>query len=122
MQSPSLNACADYETKILPRSQPSCQTLWQTSLTTNKQSHRNFFIVITTNIFDSGLELERSKVCRRSHIFARNTECFQSGPANLASCKKLHRFERLILRLMSKINASRRLNRGRDREAASLSP
>src|SRR5438552_15752402 len=88
MQSPSLNAYADYETQILPTSQSSCQTLWQTSLITNRKSRRNFSIVTTTNIFDSALELERSKGCRLSQIFARNTECFQSGPVNLACYKK----------------------------------
>ena len=91
MQSPSLNACADYETKILPTSQSSCQTLWQTSLITNRKSRRNFSIVTTTSIFDSALELEKSKGCRLSQIFARNTECFQSGPASLALCKKPQR-------------------------------
>jgi hypothetical protein len=50
----------------------------------------NFSIVTTTSIFDSALELERSKGCRRSQIFAQNTECFQSEPASLASCRKLH--------------------------------
>src|SRR6266513_6543493 len=88
MQSPSLNACADYETKILPTSQSSCQTLWQTSLITNRKSRRNFSIVTTATIFDSALELERSKGCRLSQIFARNTECFQSEPANLGCYKK----------------------------------
>ena len=91
MQSPSLNAYADYATKILPTSQSSCQTLWQTSLITNRKSRRNFSIVTTTSIFDSALELERSKGCRLSQIFARNTECFQSGPANLACYKKPQR-------------------------------
>jgi hypothetical protein len=87
MQSPSLNAYADYETKILPISRAS----WQTLLITNGQSRENSLIVITTNIFDSALEYERSKGCRVSQIFAQNTECFQSEPASLAWCKKLHR-------------------------------
>src|SRR6266436_10248181 len=91
MQSPSLNAYADYETKILPTSQSSCQTLWQTSLITNRKSRRNFSIVTTTSIFDSALELERSKGCGRSQIFARNTECFQSGPTNLPYYKNSQR-------------------------------
>src|SRR4029077_20785377 len=84
MQSPSLNAYADYETKILPTSRPSYQTLWQTRLVTNRKSRRNFLIVTTTSIFDSALELERSKACGLSQIFAQNTECFQSGSASLA--------------------------------------
>src|SRR5215211_27004 len=87
MQSPSLNAYADYETKILPTSQSS----WQTSLITNTNSRRNFSTVTTTNIFDSALGLERNKGCRLLRIFARNMECFQSGPANLACYKKLRR-------------------------------
>src|SRR5512132_3959453 len=91
MQNPSLNAYADYETKILPTSQSSCQTLWQTSLITNRESRRNFSIVTTTSIFDSALELERSKGCRLSQIFARNTEYFQSELANLACYKKPER-------------------------------
>ena len=65
--------------------------LWQTLLITTRQLLRNFLIVITTNIFDSALEHERSKGCRLLQIFARNTECFQSGPASLVLCKKLHR-------------------------------
>ena len=84
MQSPSLNAYADYETKILPTSKPS----WQTPLITNRKSRRNFLIVTTMSIFDSALELERSKDCRLSQIFARNTECFQSAPASLACYNK----------------------------------
>src|SRR6267142_5880627 len=88
MQRPSLNAYADYVTKILPTSQSSCQTLWQTSLTTNRKSRTNFSIVTTTSIFDSASEGERSKGCGFSQIFARNTECSQSGPANLACYKK----------------------------------
>src|SRR6266850_6179811 len=91
MQSPSLNAYADYETKILPTSQSSCQTLWQTWLITNRKSRRNFSIVTTTSIFDSALELEGSEACRLLQTFAQNTECFQSEPASLAWCKKLHR-------------------------------
>src|SRR5258707_3678631 len=91
MQSPSLNAYADYETKILPTSRPSCQTLRQTSLITTGQLLGNFLIVTTTSIFDSALELEKSKGCRLLHIFARNTECCQSECASLASCRKLHR-------------------------------
>src|SRR6476646_10773187 len=86
MQSPSLNAYADYETKILPTSKSSCQT----PLITNRKSRRNFSIVTTTNIFGSALELEKSKDCRFLRIFARNTECFQSERVSLASCKKLH--------------------------------
>src|SRR5206468_11287350 len=91
MQSPSLNAYADCEAKILPTSQSSCQALWQTSLITNSKSRRNFAIVNTTSILDSALELKRSKGCRLSQIFARNTECFQSRPANLACYKKPQR-------------------------------
>src|SRR5881275_3351920 len=90
MQCPSLNAYVDYETQILPTSQSSCQTLWQTSLITNRKSRRNFSIVTTTSIFDSALELERSKDCRLSQISARNVKCVQSRPAGLALCKKLH--------------------------------
>ena len=88
MQSPSLKAYADYETKILPTSKSSCQTLWQTPL--NRKSRRNFSIVTTMSIFGSALELEKSKDCRLLQIFARNTECFQSERVSLASCKKLH--------------------------------
>src|SRR5213593_283756 len=91
MQSPSLNSSADYETKILPTSQSSCQTLWEMSLITNTESRRNFSIVTTTSIFDSALVVERSKGCRLSQIFARNTECFRSGPVNLAYYKKPQR-------------------------------
>src|SRR5881275_2048776 len=94
MQCPSLNAYVDYETKILPTSQSSCQTLWQISLITNRKSPRNFSIVTTTSIFDSALELERSKGCRLSQIFARNTECFRNGPANLGCYKKPQRKSR----------------------------
>ena len=64
---------------------------WQTLLLTNAQLLGNFLIVITTNIFDSALEHERSKGCRLLQIFAQNTESFQSGPARLVLCKKLHR-------------------------------
>src|SRR5438477_7883837 len=91
MQSPSLNAYADYEMKILPTSQSSCQPLWQTLLITTRQLHGNFLIVIITSICDSALELEKSKGCRFPQIFARNTECFQSEPANLACYKKPQR-------------------------------
>src|SRR5512132_4050478 len=91
MQSPSLNAYANYETKILPTSRPSCQRLWPTSLLTNRKSRRNFLIVTTTSIFDSALELEKSKGCRLSQIFARNTECFQNGPAKFVCYKKPQR-------------------------------
>src|SRR6476660_3527711 len=87
MQSPSLNAYADYATKILPTSESS----WQTQLIRNRKSRRNFSIVTTTSIFDSALELEKSKGCRLLQIFARNTKCFQSGLANLALCKKPRR-------------------------------
>src|SRR5438045_1820429 len=90
MQSRSLNACADYETKILPTSRPSCRMLWQTSLITNRKSRRNFSIVTTTSTFDSALELKKSKDCRLSQISARNVKCVQSRPAGLALCKKLH--------------------------------
>ena len=67
-------------------------------------------------------ELEKSKGCRLLQIFARNTECCQSERASLASCKKLHhnRANRSAIRCRE-INASHRLNRGRDHEAASLS-
>jgi Predicted periplasmic solute-binding protein len=57
----------------------------------NRKSRRNFSIVTTTSIFDSALELEKSKGCRLLQIFARNTECCQSERASLASCKKLLR-------------------------------
>src|SRR5580765_6587057 len=91
MQSPSLNAYADYATKILPTSKSSCQTLWQTPLIKSTKSPRNFSIVTTTSIFDSALELEKSKGCRLLQIFPRNTECCQSERASLASCENLHR-------------------------------
>src|SRR5258705_12919659 len=91
MQSPSLNAYADYATKILPTSKSSCQALWKTPLITNRQLLGNFLIVTTTSIFDSALELKKSKGCRLLHIFARNTECCQSECASLASCRNLHR-------------------------------
>src|SRR5262252_4662285 len=90
MQNPSLTVCADCEMKTLPTSQPSCQRLWQTWLIRNRKSARNFSIVITTSIFDSALELARSRGCKLSQTFARNTECFQSEPASLASCKTLY--------------------------------
>src|SRR5882724_12054071 len=91
MQSPSLNAYADYETKILPTSRPSCQTLWQTSLITTRQLHGNFLIVFITSICDSALELEKSKGCKLSPISARDTECVKSEPANLACYKRPQR-------------------------------
>ena len=78
MQSLSLNACAGYETKIWPTPRASWQTLWQASLIANWQLLRNFLIVITTSIFDSALEPERSKRYRFSQICARNTECFRN--------------------------------------------
>src|SRR6266487_5699253 len=96
MQRRSLNACADYETKILPTFLPSCQTLLQSFLATNRQLRRNFLIVTTTSIFNSALECDPSKGCRLSRIFARKMECFQSGPASLASCKKRRAIERLF--------------------------
>src|SRR4030095_14780224 len=91
MRNPSLSAYASYETKILPTSQPSYQTLWQMALITNRQSHRNFWIVITTNIFGSAWEHGRNKGCRLLQTFAPNTACYQSGVATLAWCKKLPR-------------------------------
>ena len=42
MQSPSLNACADYETKILPTSRASCQTL--ADVADNKQAITQEFL------------------------------------------------------------------------------
>src|SRR6478735_1626711 len=87
MQSPSLNTYADYATKIVPTSKSSCQTLWQTPLLRNRKSPRNFSIVTTTSIFDSALELEKSKGCRLLQIFARNTKCCQSERASLAWCR-----------------------------------
>src|SRR6476620_6378628 len=90
MQGPSLNTFADYETKILPTSESSCQTLWQTP-PIRKKSRMNFSIVTTTSIFDSALELEKSRGCRLLQIFARNTKCCQSERSSLASCRKLHR-------------------------------
>src|SRR6266581_4083886 len=120
MPSPSLNVYADYGMKTLPTFRPSCQTLWQTSLITNRKSRRNFLVVTTTSIFDSALELERSKGCRLSQIFAGNTECFQSGPANSAWYKKPQRKSSdSFCDRCPQINASYRSNRGRDREAAS---
>src|SRR6476659_7582407 len=107
MQSPSLDAYADFETKILPISQSS----WQTPLITNMISRRNFSITTTTSIFDSALELEKSRGCRRLQIFARNTECCQSEGASLVSCKKLHRNR-----------AKRSAIRGRDQRFASVKP
>src|SRR6185295_2166438 len=83
MQSPSLNAYADYATKILPTSKSSCQT----PLIRNRKSPRNFSIVTTTSIFDSALGLEKSKGCRLLQIFARNTECCQSERASLDWCR-----------------------------------
>src|SRR5215470_16301081 len=90
MQNRSLNACGDYEMKTLPTFRSSCQRLWQTLLITNQKSPRNFSIVTTTSIFDSASEPERSKGCRLSQTFARNTESFQHELASVASSKKLH--------------------------------
>src|SRR5262249_60930480 len=89
MQDRSLNACGDCEIKTLPTFRPSCQRPWQMWLITNHKSPRNFSIVTTTTFFDSASELERSKGCRLSQTFARNTESFQSEIASLASSKKL---------------------------------
>jgi hypothetical protein len=72
----------------------------------NKQEiTRNFSIVTTTRIFDSALELAKSKGCRLLQIFARNTECCQSERASLAWCKKLHRDRANRSRSTSEINA-----------------
>src|SRR6478735_3725749 len=86
MQSPSLNACANCETKILPTSKSSCQT----PLIKNRKSQRNFSFVTTMSIFDSALELEKRKDWRLSRIFAPNTECWRCQCASLTSCKKVH--------------------------------
>src|SRR6266481_1163328 len=120
MQNPSLNSYADYETKILPTSRLSFQTLCQMWLIRNRQSRRNFSIVTTPGIFDSPSELERSKGCRLSQMSAQNTECFQSGSASLAWFKTPQCNRTTRSTNESEINASGRLNRGRDREAASL--
>src|SRR5215467_5696725 len=121
MRNPSLNAYANYETKILPTLQPSCQTLWQTPVITNRQSYRNFSIVITTNIFGSASEHGRNKGCRLLQTFARNTACCQSGVATLAWCKKCIAIDQIVLRFTWQTNVSRRSNRDRGRKAASLS-
>src|SRR5262245_47992162 len=91
MRNPSLKVFARYETKILPISQPSYQTLWQTSVVTSHQSQRNSLIGTITNIFDSASARGKSKACKPSQIFVQKMECSQSGPANLASCKKPRR-------------------------------
>ena len=78
MQSPSLNACAGLRDENLADVAVVVADAVADVADNKRAITRNFLIVITTSIFDSALEPERSKRYRFSQICARNTECFRN--------------------------------------------
>jgi hypothetical protein len=116
-----LNACAEYEMKTWLTSGHRVRRCGRLAADTKQEIARNFSIVTTTRYLRFGFGTREKQglqtfadLCSKHGVLQKRAGEFEP---RVRSCTAI---ERLILRTMSETNASRRLNRGRDREAASL--